>query len=76
MAAGAEGLFVHHLTGDLWLTWGLHRETVAHELFIFNLRELERLLPSALSCVSFPEVITQIAATAAEVMVVSSVCEQ
>lgn len=55
MATGAEGLFVQHLTGYLWLIWKLHLRAMVHELFKFILGEMNRLFPSGLSCASSPK---------------------
>lgn len=68
MATGAEGLFVQHLTGYLWLTWELHLRVMVHELLKFTVGEMYRLFSSASSCACLPEVITQVAAVAAQEM--------
>lgn len=68
MASGAEGLFIQHHTGYLWLTWELHLRVMVHELFKFTVGEMYRLFSSAFSYACLPEVIIQIAAVAAQEM--------
>lgn len=68
MASGAEGLFIQHLTGYLWLTWELHLRVMVHELFKFTVGEMYRLFSSAFSCACLPEIIIEVAAVAAQEM--------
>lgn len=68
MASEAEGLFVQHLSGHLWLTWELHLRVVVHEFFKFTVEEMYRLFSSAFSRACLPQVIIQTAAVAAQEM--------